>query len=270
MNQASSIDVVVVNYNSGKALEVCINSLISSENSNLKVWVVDNHSVDDSLVFLENHSSKQVELISNNENIGFARACNQAASLGKSEIIAFVNPDCFVTESQLMHLSSWLSSSETLALMGCRVLNEDGSIQAATRRRLPTLWRVIFHLTKLCYLPLFKGINIKDNNYYARPIDVEAVNGACFLIKRHCFELIDGFDETYQLHFEDLDLFARLSEQGFHLQYDSSISVTHWHGHSAQDPAVIKNWKRQGLLRYFKKHRPRWESRLVSWLIGPK
>lgn len=267
MTSTPGIDVVIVNYNSGYALGQCIDSINQSQNIN--VFVVDNNSTDNSLVDVMPQLDA-VSLIKNNKNEGFATACNQGANEGRAKHIAFINPDCFIDAKQLINLSHELNRHPSAALIGCRVLNENGTLQAASRRRLPTFWRVLFYLTKASKFRCVKGINIKDNGVFNQVIEVEAVNGACVVVNRADFQRVGGFDESYPLHFEDLDLFANLKKTGKKLIYQSNIEVKHLQGNSEQSSNQINLWKKQGLVRYFKKHRPRWEARLITWMTRLK
>jgi N-acetylglucosaminyl-diphospho-decaprenol L-rhamnosyltransferase len=268
MSNRALTDVVIVNHNSGQALKRCLTGLLGEADPAFRVWVVDNASADDSLQGLP--ISPQLKVIRNADNPGFATACNQGMQAGEAECVVFLNPDCFAKADDLNCLRQSLFNEPKAALMGCRVLNEDGSLQAATRRRLPTFLRMVLHVTRLGRLPGFTGINIHDQGRFPQPIEVEAINGALMMGRRRDLETVDGFDEAFPLHFEDLDLFARLRQQGRSVMYDSAIEVVHLKGISRQDSQRIKNWKRLGLRRYMHKHRPGWESRLVNWLFGAK
>ena len=263
------LDVVIVNYNSGQALEQCVNQLVLGSGIDIHVSIVDNNSFDNSLSFVEDLDSS-IKLIKNQSNTGFSIACNQGAKIGGADQIAFINPDCFISRVQLAQLYTQLAQYDSAALIGCKVLNEDGSLQAATRRRLPTFWRIIWHLSGLSKWSFFKGVNINDSGTFDDIQTVEAVNGSCVLVKRQFFEQLGGFDEAYPLHFEDLDLFARLQTEQYSILYDASVVVKHLKGNSTQDCKKIKAWKRQGLLRYLLKHRPRWEYLMAKFLLALK
>lgn len=265
MKPYSALDVVIVNHNSGDVLAECLKTLNSQPSPEINTWVVDNASVDQSLAPLSKFD--QVQLLKNTTNVGFAQACNQGAAQGHAEVLAFVNPDCFIQAQQLQQLAACLQ--QDTVLVGCRVLNQDGSLQRASRRRLPTFWRVLCHVTGLSRLPGFSGINIQEKIKAEHPFTVEAVNGACFVVSRAAFAAIGGFDGDFPLHFEDLDLFRRLQKNQGQLMYHPGVEVTHIQGHSEQQAAVIKTWKKQGLRRYFRKHRPGWEHALIKVLSYP-
>ncbi|TDR20817.1 glycosyltransferase family 2 protein [Marinicella litoralis] len=267
MKLSQCIDVVIVNYNSGQALQTCIDSLKGSDVIN--ITVVDNNSTDDSLTAVLDQSD-DIEWIKNDSNVGFATACNQGAEHGKADQIAFINPDCFIAANQLLQLAQDLNAYPQASLIGCRVLNQDHTLQAATRRRLPTLWRVFTHVSRLSVLPFIKGINIKDEGLFDQVVEVEAVNGACLMVNRTDFASVGGYDELYPLHFEDLDLFTRLLKTGKKLIYQANIEAKHIQGNAEQSSRQIKQWKKQGLQRYFQKHRPSWEAKIITWMTHLK
>ncbi|WP_154222385.1 glycosyltransferase family 2 protein [Marinicella rhabdoformis] len=266
MNQISdqsivpvSVDVVIVNYNAGQYVIDLINVL--KHNKQMNVIVVDNASSDGSLKRLQ---QLDVNLLENDKNMGFSYACNQGAQCGSSPVISFVNPDCLLEQGQLEQLTQRITKGSS-DLLGCHVVDPDGSTQKGTWRRLPNIWRVLKTVSSLEKLPFIQGLNLRK-----APVNVEAVNGACYAIKRPVFEEISGFDEGYPLHFEDLDLFKRIQDKGGKLGYAGDIQVKHIKGHSSTDSKQVVEWKKQGLLRYFEKHRPNWEQKLIHLLVGLK
>lgn len=259
-----NLDLVIVNYNSGEALAQCLDHCLSQSTQTLKLnaTVIDNASNDQSWQAAASHP--QVRLIKNQHNQGYAAACNQAANLTQSELLAFINPDCFIQAEDLSKLAQHLQQQTNGGIISCRINNPDGSLQRANRRRLPTFGRVLATYLKLEKLPLIHGINITDRQPPLQPLTVEACSGAFFIIKRKLFEKIGGFDTDYPLHFEDLDLFKKVNDDGCHITYYPTITATHLKGHSKQNHKLIKSWKKQGLCRYFKKHRPPIETLLIK------
>lgn len=259
MNPEVAIDVVIVNHNAGDVVVALVDQLLA--NDALNVSVVDNASTDGSLSRLQ---SKDLSLQANPSNLGFAAASNQGVAMGQATVIALVNPDCQVTAAQLNTMALRLKEPG-VGLVGCQVVNIDGSTQQGTWRRLPTLWRVLKTVTRLEKMPGFNGLNLNRP-----PTSFSAVNGACFVISRSLFESLGGFDEGYPLHFEDLDLFIRLQEAGKKMVCEQSVVVKHIKGLCSTDSKQVAAWKKAGLLRYFEKHRPRWEQRIIRWLAALK
>ncbi len=257
-NAVKKIDVVVVNYNGGDYIKSLVTSLVQDQN--IYMTVVDNASSDHSMAKIDALSNK---CIYNNENVGFATACNQGAACGHADVIAFINPDCQIDIQQLYQLYDQLIRSQHV-LMGCHVTNFDGGLQRGTWRRLPNLLRVLVTVTGLERLGL-QGVNLTSPANH-----ITAVNGACFIVKRSAFESVNGYDSAFPLHFEDLDLFQRLLNQGYTLGYAADVKVKHIKGQASSDDQQVTLWKRQGLIRYFEKHRPRWEQFILRLLLKLK
>ncbi len=256
-------DVVTVTYQNQATLKRFLTPWLSDD-PRFRLWVIDNGSKDGTGNQLKSQlHARQFQL--NTDNRGYAAAANQGAALGNCDYIVFINPDCFVAPDTIEPLVNYLQDNPQTGLVGCRVLNEDGRLQAASCRRLPTFWRVFNHISGLYRLGL-PGIN-KPIKYAEQAGTVEAVNGALFVIRRDLFEQLKGFDEGYPLHFEDLDLMRRSLDTGYQIDYSPEVTAVHLKGHSSGNGDEIKQWKRQGFQRYFKKHRPRWEQWLVNRLL---
>jgi len=258
-------DVVVVNYNTGLVLEKCLEKLFANKETEFNLIVVDNASNDNSL-----HIAKDLltnaHVIRNKKNSGFAKACNQAAKCLNSKYIIFLNPDCFVQSNSLEKLITQIKQQKKAGIVGCCVNNMDGSEQRGSRRRLPTFFRIMFTWTKLESMPLFKGMNLHANHREKGLMAVEAVNGACYIISRQVFEQLQGFDESFPLHFEDLDLFKRVLGADYHIYFDPDITVKHIKGHSSSDQQQIKQWKKTGIIRYFEKHQTKLSASIIKLL----
>lgn len=260
----SGYDVVTVSHQNADTITRFLKPW-RGDASAAQLWVVDNASNDATVSCLQSLlTSRQYQL--NHDNRGYARAANQAAAMGQQAYIAFVNPDCFAGPEVIEPMVQYLKHHDDVGMTGCRVLNSDGSLQPASCRRLPTFWRVFHHLTGLYHLGL-PGIN-KPPKSALQSGPVEAVNGALFVIRRELFTQLNGFDEAYPLHFEDLDLMARCLQAGYQIHYLAEPQAIHLQGQSTQNKSIIQQWKRQGLKRYFKKHRPRWEQWWVNRLLN--
>ncbi len=261
-----NVNVVSVTYRSQAMINRFMKSLGVTPKNNF-LTVVDNNSDDGTVALLKQYLPAK-QLIINAQNVGYATAANQGATNDHKRFITFINPDCFVQTSAIEALCNYLNQHPEAGIVGCRVVNEDLSLQAASCRRLPSFWRIVWHQTGLYRLGL-PGIN-KPLASAQEGGQVEAVNGAFFVMRRRIFDLLNGFDEQFKLHFEDLDLFARCAEVGYQVHYRPEITAIHLKGRSAEDNNRLKNWKRQGLKRYFQKHRPAWEQWLITRLVSSK
>lgn len=264
-------DVVIVNYNAGELLAKCVDAVTNSLQS-VNVFIVDNNSSDDSMDFPV--QTPKVQKIYRKHNHGFAKSSNYAARLGRSEFLLILNPDCLLEAETLPVLLNELTSHAKFAMMGCLICNPDGSEQRAARRRLPTFWRTFFTVTRLeklaKVLPFFAGVNLSHKKLPQNTEKVEAVSGAFMLLRRKVFEELEGFDELFPMHFEDLDLMKRLQERGWTIGLNPNVKAIHYQGTSSKSNPNVEAMKRQGLCRYFAKHEPVWSHKIVSWLLRVK
>jgi len=263
----SNCSVIVVNYNTGELLKKTIEAAL--ENGSVhEILVVDNNSSDGSMGLVQ--ESKKLKKHYRTRNHGFASSCNFGANLATSENLLFLNPDCIVNKTTIDILSDEINNLSGSAIIGCRVNNPDGTEQRASRRRLPTFWRSfktfskIERLAKYCHC--FSGVNLNFQPMPENVIKVEAISGAFIMIKTKAFKKINGFDEQFPLHFEDLDLFKRTLNAGFTIMFNPNATVTHYQGTSSQSNPKVAQLKQIGRQRYFKKHLSYFSYLLVKFL----
>ncbi len=257
---------IVVNHNAGAILEQSIAALLHAEGVS-SVRLIDNASTDDSLeqvhkAHAEALASGRLQLLKEDTNRGFAAACNRAAHGVGTPFLAFVNPDCVVQPDTIFRMLSALRSTPEAGLAGAWIMNPDGSEQRATRRRLPTFPRMLktyLGLEKLALrypaqLNALAGINLSHKPLPQAVASVEAVSGALMVVKRDAFEVVGGFDEGYPLHFEDLDLFARLQKSGKKILLVPEARATHYQGSCSHNQPLVQRLKWYGLRRYWRQH----------------
>ena len=251
----NACSVIIVNYNTGELLKLAIDAALDNDVVN-EIFVVDNDSKDHSMDLIE--ETERVKKIYRTKNYGFASSCNFGAALASTETLVFLNPDCIVEKNTFIELLTELQSHDKAGIVGCLVNNPDGSEQRASRRRLPTLFRAVKTFTgieKLAkYCHCFVGVNL---NHQPMPVEVkkvEAISGAFIMIKNAVFKSINGFDDKFKLHFEDLDLFKRTINSGYEILFNPQVTVTHYQGTSSQSNPKVEQLKKSGRQRYFKKH----------------
>lgn len=238
MAASSRTTVVVVAHNAGSDLAKLLHQLTSQAHC----IVVDNVSTDGSAEGL----SEDIELVASPVNLGFGRACNKAFERVTTEFVLILNPDTVVASDLVESLEAAADEHPNVALFGCRVLNPDGTVQAATYRSLPTVASGV----RQGFGAGPASSHIQSD--FVRP--VSAVNGAAMFIRSRQFELVGGFDEGFFLHCEDLDLFARLQNSGQHLAVLDRVDISHVKGGSGRHRWFVEFHKHRGMVRYFKKH----------------
>ncbi len=267
--RTAATTAVVVNYFSESHLQECLECL---RDSDVPLNVVVVHNGGDLAAVKAAAGAHQAQLLINDDNVGYPAACNQGAAAADTPNLLFANPDCRVAPNCVRELEAALLTPSTAAIAGAMVMNVDGSEQRGTRRRLPTPLRIAFTMTGMERLakavPFFGGVNVVGKPP-KHPADVEAVSGALFLIRREVFEAVQGFDESYFLHVEDLDLFRRVHHAGHMARFVPNARAVHDKGVSQRGrPVLASRYKHAGMLRYLRKFHPGFAYGPGGWLVA--
>jgi len=263
------VSVVIVNYNAGDILVDCIRHALQQAN---QVIVVDNASKDTSLARAR-AAFPMIDIIPNERNLGFAKACNQGALLAKGEHIFFLNPDCLLGENAIATLVQAAASDAKIAMVGGLLINPDGTEQVGGRRGVPTPWRSFvkafgFTVLESRYPKLFADFALHKQPLPDGPIEVEAISGACMLAKREALEQVGLLDEGYFMHCEDLDWCMRFRCQGWKLLFVPAARMTHHKGHCSQSRPFFVEWnKHKGMLRFYNKFFRHQYPGVLMWLV---
>ena len=225
----TAVDVVVVAYNSGQHLRRCVEPLAG--HAHLHVVVVDNASTDDSRTCV---ADLPLRLLAQDENLGFARACNVGWHDGDSPYVLFLNPDAELDPETVTRLADVLRADANVGIVGPRILDHDGST-ACSQRRFPTLrstFSQALFLHRVFRSPWAEEI-VRDPQRYLEAHDVDWLSGACLLIRRDALERIGGWDESFPLYSEDTEICRAAWASGYRVRYEPSALVRHRGGASA-------------------------------------
>lgn len=267
------VRVIIVNYNAGGALLESIGSALACPAA-LAVVVVDNASEDGSLSALDERfgADPRLEVHRNAENLGFARAVNQVAHHSRDPYLLVLNPDCILQEGCLEALVIALEKDPTAAMAGPWVTDGAGRVQRGSWRRLPDPRHAFMTFTGLSRLaggaPALAGVELSGAEPPLEPTRVEAVSGACMLLRRSAAEDLGFFDEQYAMHCEDLDLMFRLRQAGFHCLLVPGARAVHTGGvSSASRRWWVHRQKHIGMQRYFSKFQAGDHAAPFRWLV---
>lgn len=236
-----AISVIIVSYNVRDLLENCLHSLFSAvEGSSAEIFVVDNSS-DDGTVDMVRQRFPSVQLIANDENLGFARANNLALARARGETLLLLNPDTLVQEDTIATMLRFFRENEDVGMAGCKIIKPDGTLEAACRRSFPSPWVSFTKLTGLSSLfphsRLFARYNLtylnEDESY-----EVDAISGSFMMLRRAVYDEIGGLDETYFMYGEDLDWCYRTQQAGWKLYYVHSTKIVHYGGESTKRSSI--------------------------------
>lgn len=254
-----NVTVVIVNYNAGKFLVNCVSKAIIQSS---RIIVVDNASTDDSLLLCQRlfPDTQKLQVIKNSSNLGFATACNIGFRHVSTDYVLFLNPDCELDTNAVKLMHAVLEHDSKAGMAGGLLLNQDGSEQEGGRRTIPTPMRAMiraFGLHRLSdkWPALFPDFHLHRQPIPLEPIEVDAISGACMLVKCSAMIEVGLWDEKYFLHCEDLDLCMRFKQCARKIIFVPAAHVVHVKGASSQKIPVFVEWhKHKGMIRFYNKY----------------
>ncbi|MEO0162012.1 MAG: glycosyltransferase [candidate division WOR-3 bacterium] len=232
-----AISVVIVNYNVRHFLEQCLMAIERAKhNLDIEIIVVDNASVDGSQAMIKK-KFPNVILIENHRNLGFAKANNQALRIARGRYVLILNPDTLIQEDTLVTLKNFLDEHPEVSAVGCKLINPDGSFQAACRRSIPTPWVAFTKIVGLSRIFPRSRIFGRYNLTYLSPdveCEVEVLSGSLMMVRKEVLKHIGFFDEDYFMYGEDIDLCYRIKKAGGKIYYTPRTKAIHYKGESTK------------------------------------
>lgn len=231
------LSIIIVNYNVKYFLEQCLCSVNKAITSlQAEIIVVDNNSTDNSVAYLQ-PKNPSVNFIVNKENVGFGKANNQALQIAKGQYILFLNPDTIVPEDCFIKCINFFENNITCGALGIKMIDGNGNFLPESKRSFPSVSISFFKLIGLASLfPKSKLFNryalgfLDENNNH----EVDVLAGAFFMAKKDLLVEVNGFDETFFMYGEDVDLSYRLQKLGYKNYYFSESSIIHFKGESTK------------------------------------
>src|SRR5690349_628891 len=230
------LSIIIVNWNSAEYTIPCVSSILAHTNLEFEIIVVDNASGDDSCRVIQERYPF-VKLVRSPQNFGFARANNLGFQHSSGRILLFLNPDTELRGSAINLMHACLDSSADIGVLGCRLLNSNLSVQTSCIHVFPTIlnqvvdierFRQLFPRLQLWgMLPLFDADPEK-------PAEVEAISGACQMIRREVFEKVGRFSADYFMYMEDLDICDKVRKIGKKVCYLGAATIVHHGGQSSR------------------------------------
>jgi N-acetylglucosaminyl-diphospho-decaprenol L-rhamnosyltransferase len=223
------VAAVVVDYDAGELLSGCVTSLLSEGVG--RVVVVENGAPGGARAAL-GPAGDAVEMVVPGRNVGYGAGANRGiAATADCEYVLVCNPDLRVHAGAVAELAAVLDAEPAWAVVGPRIVDPGGEVYPSVRR-FPSMTDAAGH----ALLALFKPDNPFSRRY--RPMDAggdglseaDWVSGACFLVRRSAMEELGGFDESYFMFAEDMDLCWRAHRAGWGVGVQPAAVVTHAEG----------------------------------------
>jgi hypothetical protein len=262
--------VVIVSFNTCEVLRRCLQALeaeaawLHSEQLGLEVIVADNGSSDGSELMVS-REFPHVRMIRIGRNIGFAAANNLMFAEARGQYIVLLNSDAFLCPGALKRALEHMESMPEAGMGGARLIGEDGCWQPSARQ-FPCLLNDFMTLSGLAH-------RFRESSFWGRadrtwadpmePSDTDWVPGAFSIIRASVLRQLGGFDETFFLYYEEVDLCRRIKASGYMVRYWPDVVVVHLGGESSKNmPHVVRSklgsqltlWRLRSGFLYYRKH----------------
>lgn len=240
-NQNISLSVIIVNYNVAYFLEQCLLSVYNAKGiENVEVMVIDNRSSDGSVAMVR-EKFPSVNLLVNEENVGFSKANNQGIQLAKGEFVLLLNPDTVVQEATFEIMINAFRKNSQIGGIGVRMVDGKGSFLPESKRGLPTPMVAFYKVFGLARLfPKSKRFGRYHLGYLNENAnhEVDVLSGAFMGLRRSVLNQIGLLDEAFFMYGEDIDLSYRILQAGYKNVYLAESTIIHYKGESTKKSSV--------------------------------
>lgn len=261
------LSIIITSFNTKSLLTSCIKSIKKNTSGiDYEIIVIDNASADGSAQAAKGLGAN---IIVNNNNPGFAKANNQGTKVSKGEYVLFLNSDTEVKSNVLGEMVSYMRKNPKVGVSSSALNNKDGSLQA-TGGFFPTLPRVFSWMT-IQDFPLVdkfikpfhpyhsKSFFGKGGNFYSSQKELDWVTGAFLMTKKEILENVGGWDETFFMYVEEVDLCFRIKSAGYQVLYLPKWSITHLGGGSSKTSEFSLLSEYKGIKKFYVKHYAAWQ-----------
>ncbi|HEY2599254.1 MAG TPA: glycosyltransferase family 2 protein [Candidatus Dormibacteraeota bacterium] len=261
-------DAIVVTYQSATSIGACLNALLGAD---LHVVVVDNAATAE----VVRQSFPGVELIANEQNVGFSRAVNQGLARCKSDVVLLVNPDCIVPAATAAALVGYLREHPDVGIVGPRLREADGSINVSAHP-IATFGSTLANRARR-FFPFLTPLLARQSRFGSydaclhatEPTEVEMMIAACVAVRGDFLrDELGGLDEGYFMYCEDMELCLQAWERGKRVVYLPNVEAVHEGGGSSGDRSHVWPLHTRSTLRFHAKHRPRTFQLMRLALLG--
>ena len=241
------LSIIIVSWNTSGITWKCVQSIIDQPSClNYEVIVVDNASTDDTAQVIKRDFPKVI-FIENSENMGFAAANNQGLAIAKGRYVLLLNSDTIVLDNAIAKTVEFADKYPSAGIVGCRVLNEDKTIQPSCSM-FPSILNWVLMVSFLYKLPVgnkFFGRANYGGWGYDSEREVEVVSGCFMLVRVEAIRQVGLMDERFFMYSEEVDWCWRFKKYSWDILFTTCAQIVHFGGASASkhgaDRALIKD-----------------------------
>jgi len=275
------LSIIIVSWNVKDRLRKNLQKIFASQgNFSYEVYVIDNHSSDDSAKMVRSEFP-QVNVIENEKNLGFSTANNQGITeimrinSGKiSKYILLLNPDMEVRTNTLVNMLKWMEQNPNAGVASCHLIDENGNT-VQNVRKFPGLWDQLAIVLKLPHIfPHILDEYLQVKFDYTKAKQVSSVRGGFFMMNTQTFKNRPLLDEIYFLWFEEVDFCRHMYKysDGSEVWYTPAAECVDHVGQSFKQlsRSQSQTYFRESQLKYFRKWKPAWQYYILkmAWPIG--
>lgn len=228
------LSIIIVPYKCKDQLDVTLEAVFNSRTKyKYEVIVLDNDSRDGTVEMVR--AKYPQAILIENENVGFAKANNKGMAMAKGEYLLLLNPDTKLASDNLEVMMDFMKSHPQVGIATSKLIKGNGELDWACRRMEPNPKTSFYRLTGLQYIfpKKFGNYNVMDKSI-DEETEIDACCGAYMMIPRKAYEAVGGFDESFFMYGEDLDLCRRYREAGFKIWYYPKTMSYHYKGQSSK------------------------------------
>ena len=230
MRNETLLSIIIVTWNSARWLPACLDSVARAiEGLSADVWLVDNGSTDGS-VDVARRRLPGINVIANSENLGFARANNQAIERSRGRYLLLLNPDTQINSAALTGMIRILEEQPGVGLVGCRLVRPDGEPQECYGRSYPGIRK--------------RSPAVRPGPGHPELVDAAWLGGACIIALREAVEAVGALDPDFLLYYEDVDWGRRMRRGGWRVVYWDRGQVVHHGGGDTSQVAAGETARR--------------------------
>lgn len=268
MSLVLDLAVAIVSYETASLLEQCLHSLYSGglDGIQAQVWVFDNASQDGSAEMVQ-RLFPAARVVASQSNVGYAAANNRLlreAGFGQADSVPriarhalLLNPDTLVPRGAIAQLVAYLEAEPDIGVVGPKLVRPDGSLDLACRRSFPTPEVSLYRLSGLSRLfPRSRRFGRYNLTYLDpdTPADVDAVVGACMLVRGEAIDQVGLLDERFWMYGEDLDWALRIRQAGWRVVYRPQVTIQHVKRAAAAGNARARHEFTRSMWLFYEKH----------------